>query len=367
MDQTVTDINTQSLIIAPDVMSLMSTLSSESSGSNSGLNLVEHPSLYYSDGNLILIAENIKFRVYGGHLARRSNIFKDMIAIGQPEGSVMVDGCPAVHLDDPAELVGHLLEIMLSGVEVLRMMGYPTWPQVKASLELGAKYEIDDILAEGMSHVNAWFPKDISQWDESLHANDPPPSDEYRTWFEWSDIANTCRKLNLNELHLRVLYLCCGIPTSFLINGCPLDQADEVLYTGDEQETSGSSGTTAAQRLVKIIQLHPDDIVSCLDARTELSSARVTWMLLFSGRDPPKKDDPSHIWRDCKEGAKAMRKKVVADSGNLSHHDPLCGLGRSYFDDLGLCASCVTFYLRLIKEQRQKVMNRLSELIRDDI
>lgn len=349
---------------------------------------MKHPSLYYHDGSIVLIAENTKFRVYGGHLARRSNIFKDMITIGQPQGSEMVDGCPAVRLDDLAVLVGHFLEIMLNGVQATREPSYPSWPQVKALLELGTKYEVDDLLSEGMSLIQSWFPGNISKWDESPRVRDV---DNY---FEWIDMANTCRKLDLRPLHVKVLYFCCNMPNDYLINGCPDDPFDSdddcSLYDSttsstpessvlnldldtsqsggenrdnDTQDNPTSQNPDPAAKQAQVAKLDASDILTCLNARPELSAANAQWALLVSRRDPPKKDDPSDVWRDCKEGQKELQRKLFRNSEWLVSYDSLVGFTKGYFENLGLCSNCISFYLRVSKEQRQKVLDRLEKLI----
>lgn len=345
---------------SPDVLSIASTLSSTTTESMNEPKLIEHPSLYFPDGNIILIAENVKFRVYGGHLTCQSNVFKDMMSIGRPEGSEMVDGCPAVYLDDSAELLGHLLEIMLHGVRALRSSEYPEWPQVKALLELGSKYDIPDAFSEGMEHIRAWLPDKIEEWDESplvdYHRNDPEGC------FQFIDIANTCRKLNLDDVRVRALYLCCCMPTSYIINGCASPSGSNLGNEGEGETTSVSEDTTL-RTSPTTVRLHPDDILTCLDSRSRLSSACVRWMVVFSAQIPPNKDDPAHDWRDCKDGQKTLRKDVLADSKNLVSFDPLLGLNDSYWDDVGLCDKCIRHYQGIIDKERQKVLDKLSTLI----
>jgi hypothetical protein len=66
--------------------------------------------LWFDDGNLILKAEDTLFRIYGGFLAARSSVFRDMLSFPPPkEGNATLDGCPIVFVyDSPADL-GHFL------------------------------------------------------------------------------------------------------------------------------------------------------------------------------------------------------------------------------------------------------------------
>jgi hypothetical protein len=54
--------------------------------------------VWFADGNLILRAEDVVFRVYRGVLQSKSTVFADMLAMPQPDSMDMLDGCPAVVL-----------------------------------------------------------------------------------------------------------------------------------------------------------------------------------------------------------------------------------------------------------------------------
>ena len=57
--------------------------------------------VWFDDGNLILQTDNALFRVYGGLLAARSSVFKDMLAFPPPpEGNLAHDNCPVVRIYD---------------------------------------------------------------------------------------------------------------------------------------------------------------------------------------------------------------------------------------------------------------------------
>lgn len=58
--------------------------------------------LWFPDGNIVLCAHGVLFRVFRGILAARSPVFADMLAFPQPEDAETLDGCPVLHLDDSA-------------------------------------------------------------------------------------------------------------------------------------------------------------------------------------------------------------------------------------------------------------------------
>ena len=61
------------------------------------------PDLWFADGSVILRADDILFRVYGGILSQASPVFRAMFGIPQPANdSESYDGCPLVHMPDSA-------------------------------------------------------------------------------------------------------------------------------------------------------------------------------------------------------------------------------------------------------------------------
>jgi hypothetical protein len=58
--------------------------------------------LWFSDGGLVVQAEQSLYRVSGAILAARSPVFKDMLSFTQPPDAETIDGCPVVRLPDSA-------------------------------------------------------------------------------------------------------------------------------------------------------------------------------------------------------------------------------------------------------------------------
>lgn len=64
---------------------------------------------WLEDGNIILQAGNVQFRVHRSILAKRSPIFADLFQIPQPDSEPTVDGCPVVILHDSAKDIEYML------------------------------------------------------------------------------------------------------------------------------------------------------------------------------------------------------------------------------------------------------------------
>lgn len=62
--------------------------------------------VWFADGNLVLQAENIVFKVYQGILTQESSLFRDMLSLPQPPDQSSADiyeGCHLVKVQDTAE------------------------------------------------------------------------------------------------------------------------------------------------------------------------------------------------------------------------------------------------------------------------
>lgn len=69
--------------------------------------------LWFGDGNVILAASGIGFRVFRSLLAAQSAVFADMFASSSSDAEEMLEGCPVVHVSDTPEDVAHFLRVLL--------------------------------------------------------------------------------------------------------------------------------------------------------------------------------------------------------------------------------------------------------------
>ena len=75
---------------------------------------LQHDEEYWlEDGNIVLVAGGVAFRVYRGLLASQSTVFADMFGSSCARENEMEEGCPVVHLSDSPIDVRHLLSFLL--------------------------------------------------------------------------------------------------------------------------------------------------------------------------------------------------------------------------------------------------------------
>lgn len=74
-----------------------------------------HNKLWMDDGNVVLVVEDIGFRVHRGVLAGHSEVFRDMFSLPQPSEAYQerLDGCTVVRIPhENADAVAFVLNVI---------------------------------------------------------------------------------------------------------------------------------------------------------------------------------------------------------------------------------------------------------------
>lgn len=75
---------------------------------------------WFEDGNVILEAENVQFRVHRSMLSLHSTVFADMFRMPQPiqpDLETYIEGCPVVTLADSADDVSAIISIFYGNMK----------------------------------------------------------------------------------------------------------------------------------------------------------------------------------------------------------------------------------------------------------
>ena len=73
------------------------------------------PEVWMEDGNIVIEAGNVAFKVYKGILAGRSEVFRDLFSVPSPAEVEAMDGVPIVHLQDSATDLKYLFLVLFCG------------------------------------------------------------------------------------------------------------------------------------------------------------------------------------------------------------------------------------------------------------
>ncbi|KAJ6529743.1 hypothetical protein B0H19DRAFT_1193164 [Mycena capillaripes] len=140
-------------------------------GSSSGLTRMQD--LWFSDGSLVVQAENTIFRVSGAVLAARSSVFEGMLSFPQP-GSPITDaeeigGIPRVELYDMATEVEPFLRAIFDSSFFMPPPSAPQLSDTLAILRLSHKYDIQYLHHRAIDHLSRIYPIEMSTFLEHLN------------------------------------------------------------------------------------------------------------------------------------------------------------------------------------------------------
>ncbi|KAJ7754638.1 hypothetical protein DFH07DRAFT_1061197 [Mycena maculata] len=133
--------------------------------------------LWFSDGSLVVRAENKAFRVSGALLAARSTVFQDMLSFPQPSAGASeiesLDEIPIVELHDPASEVEPFLRAIFDSSSFMPPPSPSELSDVLAILRLSHKYDIQYLHRRALDHLSLVYPTELPSF--LAHLNSVPP------------------------------------------------------------------------------------------------------------------------------------------------------------------------------------------------
>ncbi|KAH8801870.1 hypothetical protein DL96DRAFT_1507921, partial [Flagelloscypha sp. PMI_526] len=132
-----------------------------------------YSSLWFPDGNIVLRAGIVLFKVYKGILVAKCRVFADMVSIPQPAESEtdqqFYGDCPLVCLDDEEEEVTAFLTLLFDSMS-LRNVKQCSFKQSVGIMRLSHKYDSPPLMDYAMEALDAVVPLTL----ESFDSTDPP-------------------------------------------------------------------------------------------------------------------------------------------------------------------------------------------------
>ncbi|KAK7025084.1 BTB domain-containing protein [Favolaschia claudopus] len=200
---------------------------------------------WFSDGNVVLQADNTQFRVHWGVLALHSSVFSDMQGLPQPPDQPTVEGCAVVELQDDPEDV----ELMLKALYSLKFHCQKRLPlpAVGAFLRLGRKYDIQDLFDSAVARLTSEFPTTLEGHDRICFENLETIEATYdNAIFDLISIASD----NNISTALPCAYL-------YVVNYCSVDEIFDGFSKGRNNDPIHLRRCIAAQTNLSIKQFKP--------------------------------------------------------------------------------------------------------------
>ncbi|RDX48989.1 hypothetical protein OH76DRAFT_1404202 [Lentinus brumalis] len=229
--------------------------------------LERDPEFWFEDGSIVLIAYgDIGFRVYKRILAEHSAFFRDLFSIPQPPKVPKIDGCPYVYVSDFPSQLRHLLRALFPTKGHLAFGKPPdglSMDAVCSVVGLAHKYQIEQLVTQGLTHLTEYYTDDFKQWCESSRSTslEPKPIEALRA-INIAHLTGTTSILPLAFLHAsragsRVLLGCVREDGSR--EGVAIEDVQRIL---DGRVELIRSASTALARIFK-----PEVSEICTDSR----------------------------------------------------------------------------------------------------
>ncbi|TFK85596.1 hypothetical protein K466DRAFT_551818 [Polyporus arcularius HHB13444] len=162
---------------------------------------------WFEDGNVMLVARDVEFRVFKGILADHSPVFKDMFSLPQPP-EYATALCPVVHVTDAPEDLRHLLRVYMPKTEPSPFLPEdPSFDVISATVRLGHKYQIAKLVEHSIDYLKKYYTTDYAAFAQRGHPY-WPPSFKAEHAIGVINLAHLTGELSLLPL---ALFICCTL------------------------------------------------------------------------------------------------------------------------------------------------------------
>ncbi|KAH9900671.1 hypothetical protein C8Q73DRAFT_675165 [Cubamyces lactineus] len=130
---------------------------------------------WFEDGNIVLVARGISFKVYKGLLAEHSSVFRSMFLVAQASpqpAEQSVDGCPVVYLDDAPEDLRQFFKFIFPLGSSIRLNQGPAIDidMLAALIRLDHKYELPSLHQQAVSFLSTYYTTNFDAWADGANA-----------------------------------------------------------------------------------------------------------------------------------------------------------------------------------------------------
>ncbi|PIL26468.1 hypothetical protein GSI_12226 [Ganoderma sinense ZZ0214-1] len=296
-----------------------------------------HHEFWLPDGNIILVARAIGFRVYRGLIAAQSTVFEDMFAASSTDPNEIFDGCPVVHLSDSPEDLVHLVRVLLPKSQ--RLYNRPElrpFSEVSALIRLAHKYHIQDVQDQALASLrDSVLSSDLDNWYKM-------PAMTSIATIDMIGVINLARLTDTLSILPGAFFVCTLLPPGKLLGGL-----------------THEDGT--------VEQLSRDDLQRCLEGQRTLAiEASLLPTRIFASIPVLDCTTPTHCQSWCRRALVA----IVSSEQIVAQQSPL-GSWRDVIvsptpdggtDTTKVCGTCEKELLKRDRRERWRIWKRMPEI-----
>ncbi|PIL26525.1 hypothetical protein GSI_12283 [Ganoderma sinense ZZ0214-1] len=242
---------------------------------------------WIEDGNLILVARHIAFRVYRGLLAEQSSVFADMAVASSKDLYDIFDGCPIA----ASILFVYTRDALLT----LNFPGSRLHPkdekehacdELSALARLSHKYQIHDVEKQALDLLRETYVDDFDKWYFAFPSfTDSSVSLPYTHCI---GVVNIARLTNTPSLLPSALYFCCALGSDLLDSWKREDGCIEHLSIDDLKRCFTAKGRLCHRRVKMMYEVFEDRVsTGCLQANKCCAALREMALSITREKLPP--------------------------------------------------------------------------------
>lgn len=313
-----------------------------------------HGSIWYPDGNVILVSESRMFRVHKSILETHSPVFGKLIQIPPKSiGKDYFDDCPMIYVPESISDLTLFLEIIYNRSPRYEKSSIPPKPQgskslcrfsedpsvplthVAICLNLGTKYQTEVVLQEAIRILRAECPSSNRGLNALRYRETPLIQESDKPGEKYISILNLARRYGLKLIMPWCLYMCIQLPVETLIRG--------IITPGGERE-----------------RLSEEDLVLCFKGKEELACASMAVAERF--RCDGVVCGEAHCQKEMEEWEK--RRVFSEMKPEFFRPDPL-GFNEVLYpmDHYNFCRACRTNIDSIRKHQQQDIFKYLPNTL----
>ncbi|KAI0665401.1 hypothetical protein C8Q78DRAFT_986635 [Trametes maxima] len=214
---------------------------------------------WYEDGNIVLVAADgtgkAGFRVHRQVLSKHSSVFHDMFSVGHPESSEKQEGCPVVHVSDPAIDLKLFLRGLYDPLSLIHFGEQMDFSEIAPLLELAHKYNVESLRTELLGRLRTVFCHKFAEFRSSAWFCTAEESDGHLLHSAAVEVVpsrdairavNLVRLLGESSMLPMALYLCSLLDSTDIICGTVLENRRRVELSKEDQVRCVRARTTLA-------------------------------------------------------------------------------------------------------------------------
>ncbi|KAG2150827.1 hypothetical protein DEU56DRAFT_778683 [Suillus clintonianus] len=122
----------------------------------------KHTDLYFSDGNIILLAGMSYFLVHQGLLSRHSEVLDQLMR--SMDNTPALEDRPVLTLPDSSTDIAHFLKAMYDGISFVTYDS-EGFPALSGLLRILTKYKVHHLRNDILRALSTYWPTTLAQWD----------------------------------------------------------------------------------------------------------------------------------------------------------------------------------------------------------